>query len=133
MRRIPPWLRTLLAFPLGLAAIVLFHRLVALAVPAPYADELDGDAIRIQMLLLACAAGIVGSCVAGLIAGRRLWLHIALFTLLMAAVDASAVAGVLAPQPVWLKVGLLCSLPPQAALGGLLAALFLRRRRVAVA
>lgn len=133
MRRIPPWLRTLLAFPLGLAAINAFHWLAAQALPAAYAETLAADATRFQMLLLSAAAGIVGSCVAGLAAGHRLWLHIVAFALLMAAIDTFAVMTVLAPQPGWVKVALLGSLPLQALLGGAAATLALRRRLPATA
>lgn len=121
MHRTLPWLRSIIALPLGIVAIDLFHRLAALAAPELYGSLPDQDAQRMQMLLFAFAAGTLGSFVAAAIARHRLWLHMGIFLAMMAVVDTIAVFGFLAPQPVWLKAVVLLSLPLQAWLGGMLA------------
>jgi zinc transporter ZupT len=121
MRRFLPWLRTVVSLPLGIVAIMAFHQLMAALVPRLYAADLDNTADRIWMLVLTVLAGIIGSAVVALIARHRLWLHMALFLVVMLVIDILAVAGYLAPQPLWFKALTLLSLPLQAATGGWIA------------
>lgn len=116
-----PWLRTLLAFPAGVVSIGLFHQLAGLVLPALYGSDLATDRDRLLMLVLAVLAGVVGSFVVAFVARHRLWLHMAIFLLIMAGLDLRAVFGYLSPQPFWFKALVIGTLPVQAWIGGILA------------
>lgn len=133
MRRGFPWLRTLVALPLGIVAIEAFHRLMQVLLPRLYASPLDADTDRLQMLLLTTIAGVTGSFVVAVIARHRLWLHMAIFLLVMLAIDSMAITSFLAPQPPWFKAWVLILLPAQAWIGGGLAQRTCRRAFAATA
>ncbi|MCZ7652611.1 MAG: hypothetical protein M5U13_16150 [Thermoanaerobaculia bacterium] len=112
-----PWLRSVVAFPLGLVAIHVFHLAGQRLLPLGY-GALDSDGARWLALALATVAGIVGSFVVGAVAGHRLRLHLAIFFVLMLVIDLGAIRGGLAAQPVWLKTLVLAVLPLQVWIGG---------------
>lgn len=121
MKSLLPWIRSVVALIVGVVSIVLFHKPAELAFPELYAQTLSSDAERSLMLLLIFLAGLVGSVVVGLIARHRLWLHMAIFFIIMAVFDVQAILGPFASQPVWFKALVLGALPFQAWLGGLIA------------
>lgn len=121
MHRAVPWLRTLISLPLGVAAIVMFHKCVGVLLPRLYGSDLSNDPDRLAMLGLTVVAGILGSFVVAGVARHRLWLHMGLFLIVMIAIDLPAVLGYLSPQPLWFKAMVMLTLPLQAWLGGLLA------------
>lgn len=117
MKRLIPWLRSVVAFPLGLGAIQLFHMASGQLLPET-SGALESDSKRLLAITLATIAGIVGSFVVAIVARHRLWLHMALFLVIMGAIDLSAVLGALAPQPMWFKALIMGTLPLQVWLGG---------------
>lgn len=122
MKKVLPWLRTLVSFPLGLLAIQLFH-LAGRQVSPPAYGDLDSESTRLLALSLVTGAGIVGSFVVGAVARHRIWLHMAAFLALMLAIDIAAIVGVLATQPTWFKVLIIATLPLQVWIGARLAML----------
>lgn len=126
MEKLHPWLRTLLALPLGLVALAFFHFAVNAAAPQLY-DAFVDDVDRMLSFALATVAGIVGSVVVGVIARHRLWLHMGIFMVIMLLIDLDAVRGVFGQEPAWFKVLLLASLPFQVWMGGVLASKLSRR------
>lgn len=127
MHRAVPWLRTLISLPLGVAAIVMFHKGVGVLLPRLYGSDLSNDPDRLAMLGLTVVAGILGSFVVAGVARHRLWLHMGLFLIVMIAIDLPAVLGYLSPQPLWFKAMVMLTLPLQAWLGGLLARAVFRK------
>lgn len=121
------WLRSVVAFPLGLVAIHAFHLAGQGLIPLAY-GALDSDRARWLALALATVAGIVGSFVVGAVAGHRLRLHMAIFFAVMLGIDLGAIRGGLAAQPVWLKTLVLAVLPLQVWIGGRLAHLAFARK-----
>jgi hypothetical protein len=129
MRKIWPWIRTVIAFPAGLMAIQLTHRLGQFFVPS-LAETLPAtDLERTKAIVLIFLAGVAGSFVIGAIARHRLWLHMALFFLLALLIDLRAVAA-LATQPLWFRALILVTLPPQVLLGARLAQQTFTRRPI---
>ena len=122
MKKVLPWLRTLISFPLGLLSIQLFHLAGRQVFPLAYGD-LDSEPTRLLALTLVTGAGIVGSFVVGAVARHRIWLHMAIFLALMLAIDIAAIVGVLATQPIWFKVLIIATLPLQVWVGARLAML----------
>lgn len=127
MQRIPPWLLTLIALPIGIVAINVFHYAAALVAPDLYGSSLEHDGHRLKMLLLATGAGVAGSFAMGAVPRQRLWLNMGIFLLAMLAIDVVAITGFLAAQPAWFKGAMLVSLVPQVWIGGLLAKATFRR------
>ncbi|HKT42436.1 MAG TPA: hypothetical protein VJQ86_08800 [Rhodanobacteraceae bacterium] len=121
MRHVPSWLRTVIALPIGIVAINVFHQLAALLLPALYGGNLEYDSHRFQMLLLGMGAGVAGSFTMGAIARQRLWLNMGIFLVAMLAIDVFAITSLLATQPAWFKAAVLLSLPLQVWAGALLA------------
>ncbi len=121
-----PWLRSVVAFPLGLLAIQLFHLAAVRLLPDAY-NALETDAKRLLVIVLTAIAGTIGSFVVAAVAGHRPWLHLGLFFVLMGAIDLVAVRGDLSNQPVWFKALFLVSLPLQVWLGSRLAGTLRRR------
>ena len=132
MSAFTPWLRTIVSLPLGLVAIHIFHMAGSALVPQAY-GELTNDLVRWLALSLVVVAGILGSAVAGAVAGHRLKLHMFLFLLVMLAIDISVITGDLASQPIWLKFLVIATLPLQVYIGGRLAMLTFRRDASAAA
>ena len=126
MDKVIPWLRSIVAFPLGLVAIRLFHMAGRQLTPQAY-GLLDSDAERVLSIVLATIAGILGSFVVGAIARHRIWLHMIIFLTLMLVIDLGFLRGTAATQPMWFKALVLATLPLQAWIGGQLAALTFRK------
>ncbi|MFA5685015.1 MAG: hypothetical protein WCZ65_06245 [Lysobacteraceae bacterium] len=122
MKAIIPWVRTIISFPLGLAAIMLFHSGVLLIFPSAY-GELDNDLIRALSLTLIFAAGVFGSVIVGVVAGHRIWLHMAFFFAIALVIDIDAINGELSAQPLWFKALVIATLPVQMWLGARLVLL----------
>lgn len=120
VQKILPWLRTLIALALGIAAIEAVHfaggRLLPGAYAPPGAGSLAGALLGLMLL-----AGIAGTFVTVLVARHRPWLHATIFLAMMLALDAAAAVGVFAEREAWFKVLMLASLPLQAWLGAKLA------------
>ena len=127
MKNVLPWLRTLVAFPLGLLAIQLFHLAGRQVFPLAYGD-LDSDPSRLLALTLVTVAGTVGSFVVGAVARHRIRLHMAIFLALMLAIDIAAIVGPLVTQPISFKVLVIATLPLQVWVGARLAMLTCRGR-----
>lgn len=116
------WLRILLALPLGVLVLVVFHAVMALLLPRLYASALDNDMDRSLMWVLIMLAGSIASLAVGAIGRHRLWLVIGLFLVVMLGLDLHAVLYPLADQPRWFKAAMLLGVPLQAWIGALLAA-----------
>ena len=132
MNAIIPWVRSAIAFPLGLVAIKLFHDAGRHLLPMGY-GELASDNDRLLSLTLATAAGIVGSFVVGAVARHRIWLHMALFLALMLVIDIGFLKTAAAAQPLWFKAIVIATLPLQVWIGARLAMLTFRKRDQAAA
>lgn len=125
-----PWIRSLVAFPLGLVAISLFHAAGRHLVPMGYA-ELASDNERLLSLTLATVAGIIGSFVVGAVARHRIWLHMTLFLALMLFIDIGFIKTTAADQPLWFKSLIIATLPFQVWIGARLAKLTFRKSGLA--
>ncbi len=132
MNAVIPWIRSLVSFPLGLAALQLFHLGGRQLFPLAYGN-LDSDQDRLLSLTLATGAGILGSFVVGAVARHRTWLHMAIFLALMLVIDIGALKGGLATQPFWFKGFVIATLPLQAWIGARLAMLTFRKSSMVAA
>lgn len=121
MHKIWPWIRTLLAFPLGFVAINLTHLIGQPFVPLLHETAPATDLERVKAIVLIFLAGVAGSFVIGAVARHRLWLHMAIFFVLALWIDLSVVLGTFSAQPFWFRALILVTLPPQVWVGGLLA------------
>ena len=126
LKALIPWLRSVVAFPVGLLAIQLFHLAAVRFLPDAY-NALETDEKRALVIVLTAIAGTIGSFFVAAVAGHRPWLHLGLFFALMGAIDLVAVLGDLSNQPVWFKALFLPSLLLQVWPGGRLAGAFPRR------
>ena len=126
MNAVIPWIRSLIALPLGLMAIKLFHAAGRHFVPMGY-GELVSDNERVLSLVLATVAGIIGSFVVGAVARHRIWLHMAIFLVLMLLIDVGFLRTAAAAQPLWFKALVIATLPLQVWLGARLAMLTFRK------
>lgn len=133
MRKIWPWIRTLLAFPLGFAAINLTHLLGRPFVPLLSEIPPSTDLERTKALVLIFLAGVAGAFVIGAVSRHRLRLHMAIFFVLALLLDLTAVAGAFAEQPFWFRALVLVTLPPQVWLGSRLAGATFTRQAVRAA
>jgi hypothetical protein len=123
VRKIWPWIRTLVAFPLGFAAVRLTHLLGQPFVPLLSENLPATDLERTKAMVLIFLAGVAGGFVIGAIARHRLWLHMVIFFVLALRMDLIAMAGAFADQPFWFRALVLLTLPLQVWLGALLAGL----------
>jgi hypothetical protein len=121
-----PWVRSVVAFPLALVAIKLFHAAGRHFLPMGY-GELASDNQRLLSLTLATVAGIVGSFVVGAVARHRIWLHMAIFLALMLVLDIGFLKTSAAAQPLWFKALVIATLPLQVWIGARLAMLTFRK------
>lgn len=131
MPHMPSWLRTVIALPIGIVVINVFHQLAAVLLPDLYGGSLEHDGHRLQMLLLGTGAGVAGSFAMGAITRRQLWLNMGIFLIAMLAIDVFAITSVLATQPAWFKAAVLLSLPLQVWAGALLVKATFRQRPAA--
>ena len=127
-----PWVRSAVAFPLGLVAIKLLHAAGRHLLPMGY-GELASDNERLLSLTLATVAGIVGSFVVGAVARHRLWLHMVIFLALMLVIDIGFLKTAAAAQPLWFKALVIATLPLQVWIGARLAMLTFRKSSLAAA
>jgi hypothetical protein len=121
VRKTWPWIRSLVAFPLGFAAVQLTHLLGQPFVPSLSENLPVTDLERTKALVLIFLAGVAGGFAIGAIARHRLWLHMAIFFVLALLIDLYIVADTFADQPFWFRALVLLTLPVQVWLGGLLA------------
>lgn len=122
MRRLLPWLRTVVAIVLGIVAIDVVHLVGSRLVPAAYDSPGAGPWVGIFIALM-LLAGAAGTFVAVLVSRHRPWLHMAIFLMIMLALDIVAVLGEFAGHDPWFKAFILVALPLQAWIGGKLALL----------
>lgn len=132
MNAVIPWIRSVIALPLGLVAIKLFHAAGRHLVVMGYGD-LAGDDQRLLSLVLATVAGIIGSFVVGAVARHRIWLHMGIFLVLMLLIDIGFLRTAAAAQPIWFKAFVIATLPLQVWIGGRLAMLTFRKSRLVAA
>lgn len=109
-------LRSLVAYALGLMAINLFHTTMSPWLPSVYAPLASG-AMRLAMLALVLAAGVVACFVVATVVVRAHWRNMLVFLAIMVTVDLDVVRGDWAAQPMWFKALIIALIPVQVWLG----------------
>jgi hypothetical protein len=94
---------------------------------------LVNDQERLLSLILATAAGTIGSFVVAAVARHRIWLHMAIFLALMLVIDVGFLRTVAAAQPLWFKALVIATLPLQVWIGARLAMLTFRKSSLVAA